>query len=188
MTSTGGPRRASADPSSASIATNTSLRVAVILDTHVPKNAKPAARDAFERAVSVSAAVSDYMARQDYLVDLFAAGPNLYHLTAGRSLAYLDQILDILACVRENPQEPFAVIEPEILENLSKITTIICVFLDWNDSRRAFVHRMAEQGAGVKVIIVRDGRCTMDPIAEGDVLGEIPVIGEKEFKAGIEEL
>ena len=51
------------------------------------------ARESFERAVSVAASVADFMARQEYLVDLFAAGPNLYHLTAGRSLAYLDQIL-----------------------------------------------------------------------------------------------
>lgn len=164
------------------------MRVAVILDTHVPKGSDDAVRDAFERAVSVAAAVSDYMARQDYLVDLFAAGPNLYHLTAGRSLAYLDQILDILACVDENPDEPFDVIEPEILENLSRITTVICVFLDWNDTRRAFVHRLASQGAGVKVIIVRDARCTLDPAVDAETLGPIPVLGKAEVEAGVEEL
>ena len=164
------------------------MRVAVILDTHIPKGSTDADREAFERAVSVAAAVSDYMARQDYLVDLFAAGPNLYHLTAGRSLAYLDQILDILACVDENPQEPFETIEPEIAENLSKITTIICVFLDWNQSRQAFVHRLSQQGAGVKVIIVRDRTCTLSPLGEADVLGDVPVITKAEFDRGMEEL
>jgi uncharacterized protein (DUF58 family) len=164
------------------------LRVAVILDTHVPKGAKQAARDSFERAVSVSASISDYMARQEYLVDLFAAGPNLFHLTAGRSLAYLDQILDILACVEANPDEPFDVIEPEIFENLAKITTVICIFLDWTDSRRAFVYRLMQQGAGVKVAIVRDGRCTLDPAADADLTGRIPIVSQDDFKAGIEEL
>ncbi len=132
------------------------LRVAVILDTHVPKGSRPDRADAFERAVSITAAVSDYMARNEYLVDIFAAGPNLYHLTAGRSLAYLDQILDILACVDENPDEPFEVIEPEIAELLSRISTVICVFLDWNPVRQAFVHRIHSQGVAVKVIILRD--------------------------------
>jgi uncharacterized protein (DUF58 family) len=163
------------------------LRVAVILDTHVPENSKQARRDAFERAVSVSAAVSDYMARQDYLVDLFAAGPNLYQLTAGRSLAYLDQILDILACVEENPMEPFDVIEPQIAELLSRISTVICVFLDWNETRRDFVHRVRAQGTAVKVIIVRDGQCTIDPSADSD-LGEIPVIAKADYERGIDEL
>ena len=62
----------------------------------------------------------------------------MYHLLAGRSLAYLDQILDILAGVEANPIEPFAALEPEILDNLEQINAIVCVFLDWNEVRRAF--------------------------------------------------
>jgi uncharacterized protein (DUF58 family) len=167
------------------------LRVAVILDTHVPqpsKQGKIDRADAFERAVSVAAAVSDYMARQDYLVDLFAAGPNLYHLTAGRSLAYLDQILDILACVEANPNEPFEIIEPQMAELLSRISTVICVFLDWNETRRSFVQRMQAQGAAVKVIIMRDGSCTLDPMDDARGLGQVPVISKPEFDRGIDEL
>jgi uncharacterized protein (DUF58 family) len=187
------------------------LRVAVILDTHVPKDVDrslpliarvdwhgtqwfPAHADyerrlaTFERAVSVAAAVSDYMARQDYLVDLFAAGPNLYHLTAGRSLAYLDQILDILACVESNPAEPFDVIEPQIAELMNRISTVICVFLDWNAARQAFVHRIHSQGVAVKVIVLRDGPCTIDPSADAELFGDTPVISKADFDRGIDEL
>lgn len=176
------------------------LRVAVILDTHVPRGRRSAERGglgvggatgrsaAFERAVSLCAAVSDHMARQDYLVDIFAAGPNLYHLTAGRSLAYLDQILDILACVEANPEEPFAAIEPELMENLSRITSVVCVFLDWNAARQEFVHRLREHGAGLKVIVVRDTPCTLDPAGDSGLLGAIPVIDRASFEAGVEEL
>lgn len=163
------------------------LRVAVILDTHVAANASQVRRDAFERAVSVAASVSDYMARQDYLVDLFAAGPNLYHLTAGRSLAYLDQILDILACVDANPDEPFNVIEPQIGELLSRISTVICVFLDWNETRRDFVQHMLQHGAAVKVIILRDGKCSINP-ADDATLGDVPVIDKVQFDLGMSEI
>jgi uncharacterized protein (DUF58 family) len=168
------------------------LRAAVILDTHVPANLRAKViqqrRTAFERAVSVSAAVSDYMARQDYLVDIFAAGPNLYHLTAGRSLAYLDQILDILACVDENPAEPFDVIEPQIAELLARLSTVICVFLDWNTTRREFALRLHNHGVAVKAIICRDGPCTIDPSADAEWLGEIPQISQADFERGISEL
>ncbi len=164
------------------------MRVAVILDTHLPPHADPLHRKAFEQAVSVAAAVSDHLARQDYLVDLLAAGPDLYHLTAGRSLAYLDQILDILACVQPGSAEPFHVIEPQIMENLSKITTVICVMLDWNEARRSFTHRLAAQGAAVKLIVVRDEQCTLDPTAEADTLGLPPTVTRQWFEAGIEEL
>jgi uncharacterized protein (DUF58 family) len=164
------------------------LRVAVILDTHVPSDAASQQSAAFERAVSLCAAVGDHMAQQDYLVDILAAGPNLYHLTIGRSLAYLDQILDILACVEESRAEPFQVLEPEILESLAQITTIVCIFLDWTESRRAFVHRLSEQGAALKVIVVRDVSCSLDPAAEVGWLGHIPVISGAELDTGIEEL
>jgi len=164
------------------------LRVGIVLDTHLPLENRGRGVDDFERAVSTAAAVSDYMSRQDYIVDLFAAGPNLYHLTAGRSLAYLDQILDILACVDSSRQEPFETLEPAILENLSKITTVICIFLDWNATRQAFVDRLAQSGAGVKVIIVRDSPCTDDPASAITVAGHVPVIGHVEFAQGIEVL
>jgi uncharacterized protein (DUF58 family) len=168
------------------------LRAAVILDTHVPKkmSARVTARrrESFERAVSLAAAVSDYMARQDYLVDLFAAGPNLYHLTAGRSLAYLDQILDILACVDESPTEPMEVIEPQIAEVLARTSTAICIFLDWTPSRRDFALRLRSEGVAVKAVICREGSCTIDPGADVALLGEIPVISAREFARGIQEL
>jgi len=168
------------------------LRAAVILDTQVPKKltgrATQQRRDAFERAVSVTAAVSDFMARQDYLVDLFAAGPNLYHLTAGRSLAYLDQILDILACVNESPTEPMEVIEPQIAELLARLSTVICVFLDWTPSRRDFALRLRSEGVAVKAIICRDGICTLDPAEDASLFGEIPVISAADFDRGISQL
>ncbi|MCZ7648563.1 MAG: DUF58 domain-containing protein [Planctomycetota bacterium] len=141
-------------------------RIGVVLDTRLPSKDDFEAAEAFEQAVALAAAVGDALARQEYLVDLFAAGPNLYHLTAGRSLAYLDQILDILACVEGSPEEPFAAIQPELDEHLAQISTVVCIFLDWNEARRAFVHGLLEQGAGVKVAIVRDGACTLDPSAD----------------------
>jgi uncharacterized protein (DUF58 family) len=164
------------------------LRVAVILDTHVPKDSPPIRDEAFERAVSVAAAVSDYMARQDYLVDIFAAGPNLYHLTAGRSLAYLDQILDILACVESIPVEPFETIEPQIAELMSRISTVICVFLDWNETRRNFVDRLRASGVAVKVIVLRDEDCSIDPLSDPAAPGEVPVVDQQQFERGIDEL
>jgi uncharacterized protein (DUF58 family) len=164
------------------------LRVAVILDTHVPKGASAARKQAFERAVSLSAAVSDFMAREEYLVDLFAAGPNLYHLTAGRSLAYLDQILEILACVEDSEEEPFSLLEPAILENLANITAVVCVLLDWDEPRRAFVESLRRGGASLRVIVAHDGPCTLDPAEDAATFGEIPVITTALYAAGIEEL
>ena len=154
-------------------------RVAIILDTQVVGKAT----EDFERAVSLAASVSDFMARQEYLVDLFAAGPDVYHLTAGRSLAYVDEILEILACVQASAREPFAALEPEIDETLAQITTVVCLFLDWNEARRAFVERLGRDGAALKVIIVRDLPPTLAPDGDDSV-----VVSADNYARGITEL
>lgn len=159
-------------------------RVAIILDTQAVGTAALAD---FERAVSLAASVSDYMARQEYLVDLFAAGPHLYHLTAGRSLSYVDEILEILACVEASEREPFAALEPEIDESLAQITTIVCLFLDWNEARRAFVQRIRRDGAALKVIIARDTPPTLDPGAD-TWAEDVSVVRAADFRRGISDL
>ena len=158
------------------------LRAAVVLDTFAEENASS---EYFERAISLCASVCDFMAREDYLVDLFAAGPQIYHLTAGRNLAYLEQILDILACVETNSQTPFENLEPEIEEHLAQITTIVCVFLDWTETRRAFVERLALQGAAIKVLLARDTPPTLDC---SDSVVEILQVPRTHFENGVGEL
>ncbi|MFW5857999.1 MAG: DUF58 domain-containing protein, partial [Planctomycetota bacterium] len=56
-----------------------------------------------EAGVSLGAGVAEALSRREYVIDLFAAGPDLYHFQAGRSLAYLDNILDVLACIEPCP-------------------------------------------------------------------------------------
>jgi uncharacterized protein (DUF58 family) len=153
------------------------LRVGVVLDTHIPgfgqkkprglfnnelrerlsKDSGLSARyAALERAVSLCASISDALARSEYIVDLFAAGPELFHLTAGRSLAYREQILDILACVEGCPEEPLSKVAPRLVEDLAQLTTVICIVLDWDAPRQAFVERLQQEGVGVKVLWVSE--------------------------------
>lgn len=160
------------------------LRSTVILDTHAPMPPGLPPLPAFERAVSMTAAVSDYMARSEYLVDLFAAGPELHQLTTGHGTAFLDDILDLLACVEANDREDFEGLEQSLLEFLSQITVIVCVLLDWDMVRQGFVERLRAQGAGVKVIIVRDTSCTLPPPEDR----EVTVLTSAQVDAGIEAI
>ena len=150
---------------------------------------KSAPRDAslenasFESAVSLCASVGEHMARREYIVDLFAAGPTLHHLIDGRGLTTLDQILDILACVESSETEPFSLLESELGANLEKINAVFCVLLDWDDVRRAFVESLRSSGAGVKVIVVRDRPCTLAPDAD-----DLTVLSQADFEMGIDVL
>jgi uncharacterized protein (DUF58 family) len=164
------------------------LRTAVVLDTYLPRGSKPERFAAFEWAVSVTAAVSDYLLRRDYLVEFCAAGPNLYHFTAGRSLAHLDQMLDILAHVDVNPEEAFSEIGPELAANLLKTTSVVCVFLDWDETRRRFVASLRDGGTSVRVILVRDGAPTRDPELDRSLTGDVPVVTAERFAEGVDRL
>jgi uncharacterized protein (DUF58 family) len=164
------------------------LRVAVVLDTQLPRYTTDSQRQAFESAISICAGVSDYLARKEYVVDILAAGSNLYYLRAGRHLAFIDQILEILACVDAGTQHGFDVIEPELRDNLESISTVVCIFLDWDEPRRRFAHTLRDLGAGVKVILVRNGACTLDPYADESRLGSIHLVGSPSVQAGLGEL
>jgi len=162
-------------------------RVALLLDTFVPPKSGASAFEAFESAISVSASVADYLSRQEYIIDIFAAGPIFIICRQGRSLAYLENILDLLACLDVCTDDPFDKLEPVLMENLSLITTVITVFLDWDYRREKLVRMITELGTAVKVIIVRDGKPSQEPIAYESLVGRISFITPEEEKKGVSE-
>jgi uncharacterized protein (DUF58 family) len=137
-------------------------RVALVLDTFVPPGRKPG-RDGFpdlEAAISLSAAVADALSRGEYLIDLFAAGPELYVFRAGRHTAHFENILEIVACVEACRSNPFDTLAPALADELSNISTVIGVFLDWDRTRRKLARAAVEVGCSVKIVVVRDGETT----------------------------
>jgi len=80
----------------------------------------------------VVASVADFFSRSDYIVDIFAAGPDIYEVSAGRSLAYLENILDVLACLEPCSEAAFDVVGPALFEKLGQITSVVAVVQDWD--------------------------------------------------------
>jgi len=157
----------------------------VVLDTQLPRACTEPEQRAFESAISVCASVSDWLARAEYVVDILAAGPDMYHLQAGRNLAFIEQILDILACVESGPSDGFDSIEPELRQNLQSIGSVICIFMDWNAARQKFAHTLRDLGTTLKVIVVRNGPCTLDPYRDQGWLGSVHVVSSDDVKRGI---
>ena len=135
-------------------------RVALILDTYLRKGFTAADRAAFEGAVSTVASVADWFSRTEAVVDILAAGPDLYEVSAGRSLAYFDNILDVLACLEPCDDPPFATVGPHLHEKLARLTSVVVVMLDWDDARERFLRGVREQGTAVRALIVREGATT----------------------------
>jgi uncharacterized protein (DUF58 family) len=131
------------------------LQAVVVLDTFEP-NSKETARDKFERAVSLCAAIADFLAREDYLVELFAIGAELFHLTLDPQAPYLEQMLEILACVEPNPHNDLPVLGAQLLPVLPHSQVVVCVLLDWDAPRREFITELETHGAAVKSVVACD--------------------------------
>ena len=165
------------------------LRAAIVLDCHVARVSNawvPDRLDDFERAVSLCAACGDYLNRADYLVDILAAGPTLHHLQAGRGRVSLDQMLDILAGVEADARGHWDDLERALGLHQEQIASVVCLFLDWDETRRAFAATLEEGDSALKIVVVRDGAPTLDPASSWP--GEILVLGREEFALGVKEL
>ncbi len=148
-------------------------RIAIILDTFLPAKPAPADLAGFEGAISVVASIADLFSRSEYVVDILAAGPDIYEVSAGRSLAYLENILDVLACIEPCYDPPFQTIGPPLFDRLAQLTTVVAVLQDWDSVRETFLRQVHGNGVAVRALIVHEGPTTTQWQAAGVELGDI---------------
>ncbi len=148
-------------------------RIALILDTFLPRKPRPRERERFEAAISMLASVAEHFSRSDEVVDILAAGPDLYEVSTGRSLGYLDNVLDVLACLEPSPAPPFETIGPPLFERLERLTTVVAVMLEWDEAREAFLRRVRAMGVAVRVLLVHEGETRKPWASVSADLGEI---------------
>lgn len=148
-------------------------RVALVIDTYVPGSSEgpPSGFPELEAAISLCASIADVLARGEYIIDLFAAGPELYVFRAGRQTAHFENVLEILSCIDECRTDPFETVTPALVDELSGITSLICIFLDWDEARAGLVRTALDCGCTVKPIVVCEGEPTM-PLDSAEVVIE----------------
>lgn len=161
-------------------------RIALVLDTFVPADSGEEFRDNFEASLSMAAAVADWLSDGEYVIDLFAAGPELYSLQAGRNIAHLENVLDVLACLEPCREPPFETIAPVLLENMANTTTVILVLLDWDEQRERLVRVLRDHGPAIKTILVRDREPTLDPSAAEELLGPVVRLEPEDVWKGVD--
>lgn len=134
-------------------------RVALVLDTFVPGRwgRRRRTSEALEGAISLMAAVAEAISFDDYAVDVFAAGPEMYVFRSPAGRTRLDAVLEILAGVDACRRNPFEQLSPALVQNLESISTVVCLLLDWDQSRADMVQRIQEAGCLLRVIVVRAG-------------------------------
>lgn len=139
-------------------------RIALIVDTYVPKvkNFRLVTRrhlisEELEAGISLAAALTDFLTKGEYVVDIFAAGTQVYHFQAGRHLACLEGILDVLACLEPNNEHPISRLSPSVLEEVSGIGSAVIILLGWDRERETLVRKLRESGVALRIIVVGSG-------------------------------
>jgi uncharacterized protein (DUF58 family) len=160
-------------------------RIAIILDTFLPRKPAPLETEAFEAAISVVASIADYFSRSEYIVDILAAGPDVYEVSAGRSLAYLENILDVMACLEPCHEPAFESIGPHLFDKLAQITTVVAVLQDWDPRRADFLRRVKALGTAVRAVVVRPGETTLDWRSADPELGEVGLMTPADVERAI---
>ena len=138
-------------------------RHALILDTF----ADVSQDDAFEEAVSIAASFACTVESQESLLDLLFVGPKAICFSTGRGLGQAEQALEILASVKRNPEGSFESLQQLVLEHASLVCSCICVFVGWDEQRRALIEQLRRQGLPVLTLVV--GRKPDDLLPEPDL-------------------
>jgi uncharacterized protein (DUF58 family) len=136
-------------------------RIGVVVESAVPEARK------LEAMLSLAAGVVAFLSRGEALIDLLVVGDRVHELTIGRSLGFLDQALDLLACVESERARP----EPEALvarlgEHLGRLSCVIVVAAAWDGGRLA--ERIRGSGVGCVTLVVALGD-TADAVRGDDV-------------------
>ncbi|MGH7940751.1 MAG: DUF58 domain-containing protein, partial [Limisphaerales bacterium] len=125
-------------------------RYALVLDTFSDEPYS----EPFEEAVSLASSFACSIRTQESLLDLLFVGPQAYCFTAGRGLAHVDQMLEVLASVRVCADKPFEALETLTLNHAAAVSGCICVFLAWDPARRRFVEKLKALGVPVRAVVV----------------------------------
>lgn len=175
-------------------------RVALVLDTRVPepgwrgrlpgrpRREARSAEQRLEAAISLTASIAHSLSGEEYIIDLFAAGPTLHVFRYGRSVAHFQNVLDILASVEPCRTDPFEQVTPALAQELAHVSTIVCVMLDWGEPQRELLRLATESGCATKVCLVHEG--AGDPAKGGaDMPPDVRVVAPEDiFKGRVHRL
>lgn len=129
-------------------------RVALVVDLSAPK----VADEIFvERALSMAAALTDVLARQDQIIDIFAAGVQVRRFSTGRALDHQAHVLELLACLEAGDRLDSAALTEALLPEASRLSTVFMVVTDWDKQRLHMLGTFRALGLCLRVICVRPG-------------------------------
>lgn len=110
----------------------------------------------FETAVSLAAGLVSRPREADSLLDLMFVGDRVHRLTSGRGLGETDTLLRVLATVMPSPAAGIAALLASMERHADQVSSLIIIFLAWDEVRRQAVDRLLARGLRPLVLLVGD--------------------------------
>lgn len=126
------------------------VRLAVVLDVEA-RSAR--AEQQLDRAISLTAGITAAISRMDYIVDIFAAGSDVYRFQAGRALASFGNVLEVLSCLESCRRMDTPALETVLLPETSGLSAVILVMMEWDRERAQLVRRLKSRGVAVRIFM-----------------------------------
>lgn len=156
-------------------------RIGVVVDA-----AAPDART-LEAVLSLAAGAVAFLGRGEALIDSLVAGDRVHHLTIGRHLGFLEQALDLLACVALEKQRtaPDRLME-RLAPHLARLSCVVVVTPAWDEG--ALAERISGAGVACSTLVVGEGKGRGDgrggaPAARGSRVQRVTVRAIEEGEA-----
>jgi uncharacterized protein (DUF58 family) len=127
-------------------------RIAVVVDIDATDERR------CEAAISLAAGVVSHLARGEAIIDLLVAGDRVHDLTLGRNLGFLEQALELLACM-ETPAAPTshaAALLAQLEPHLDRLSSVIVV--DAGTRSAQIIDRIRASGVGCVWLRVERGK------------------------------
>jgi uncharacterized protein (DUF58 family) len=126
------------------------VRHALVLDTF---DDEPNS-ERLEEVVSVAASFACTVLTQESLLDLLFVGNQSYCFTAGRGLGHVNQMLEILASVKNCSDKQFESLEQLVLNHVAAVSGCICVLQFWDAKRQNLISKLRTLDIPLLVLIV----------------------------------
>lgn len=132
-------------------------RTAILVDTwrRVPSPELGLRPDpVVEAALSLAAAVTDFLSQSDRELELLVAGPGVYRFESAGRQGFLEDVLDILASVETSVRDTLPQLSPVLVSEIRAIESVCLILGRWDRVRADLVDSLAAEGIGVKVVLV----------------------------------
>lgn len=126
------------------------VRYGLLLDSFVTG----VAETRFEAAISAAASIAAAERSAEVLLDLLFVGDQAYCFTAGRGLGQTEQLLEILACVTPQRDQPFSSLSALLNSHALTLSACVCILLDWDVERRQLLNLLRSRGVETVALVI----------------------------------